>query len=40
MIISSLAVEDFFYPEDGGSNLLQNVSTHLPDYMALHPRHP
>lgn len=27
-----------FYPEDGGSNYPWNVGTHLPGYMAVHPR--
>jgi hypothetical protein len=27
-----------FYPEDGGSNFFQNVSTSLPGYTATHPR--
>jgi hypothetical protein len=27
-----------FYPENGGSNFLQNISKHLLDYMVLHPR--
>jgi hypothetical protein len=28
----------YFCPEDGGSIFLQNVHTHLPDYVVSKPR--
>jgi hypothetical protein len=36
LLLAGFLLELLFDPEDGGSTFLQNVSGHLPEYMALH----
>jgi hypothetical protein len=38
LLLADYSLDLLFNPEDGGSMFLRNVSEHLPDYTASHPR--